>query len=175
MLFFYFAAIGTETNMGRKSIKENKNIYQLSRENCNFTREKASMELKFISADRIEKIESEKSLPHPDEIVAMAECYKNPILCNYFCSHECPIGIKSVPEIEIKELSQITLEMLSTLNKLYSEKERLIEITVDGKISENEAREFMEIQKTLEKMTSAIASLKLWVDNTVAEGKIVTR
>lgn len=130
------------------------------------------MELKFISADRIEKIESEKSLPHPDEIIAMADCYKNPILCNYFCSHECPIGIKSVPEIEAKELSQITLEMLSTLNKLYNDKERLIEITVDGKISVDEAREFVEIQKTLDKMTSAIASLKLWVDTTIADGKI---
>ena len=68
--------------MGRKSVKENKNIYQLSRESVNLTREKASMELKFISADRIEKIESEKSYPHPDEIIAMAKCYKNPSLCN---------------------------------------------------------------------------------------------
>ncbi|MBO7448758.1 MAG: XRE family transcriptional regulator [Clostridiales bacterium] len=157
--------------MGRKSIKENKNVYQLSRENVNLTREKASMELKFISADRIEKIESEKSYPHPDEIVAMAECYKNPSLCNYFCSHECPIGIKSVPEIEVKELSQITLEMVSTLNRLYKDKERLIEIAVDGEITREESREFMEIQKTLEQMSSAIASLKLWVDNTIATGK----
>ena len=157
--------------MGRKSIKENKNVYQLSRENVNLTREKASMELKFISADRIEKIESEKSYPHPDEIVAMAECYKNPSLCNYFCSHECPIGIKSVPEIEVKELSQITLEMVSTLNRLYKDKERLIEIAVDGEITREESREFMEIQKTLDQMSSAIASLKLWVDNTIATGK----
>ena len=157
--------------MGRKSIKENKNVYQLSRENVNLTREKASMELKFISADRIEKIESEKSYPHPDEIVAMAECYKNPSLCNYFCSHECPIGIKSVPEIEVKELSQITLEMVSTLNRLYKDKERLIEIAVDGEITREESREFMEIQMTLEQMSSAIASLKLWVDNTIATGK----
>ncbi len=28
----------------------------------------------------------------------MADCYKNPALCNYFCSHECPIGIEYVPE-----------------------------------------------------------------------------
>lgn len=157
--------------MGRKSIKENKNIYQLSREAVNLTREKASMELQFISADRIEKIESEKSYPHPDEIMAMAKCYKNPSLCNYFCSHECPIGIDSVPEIEVKELSQITLEMISTLNRLYKDKDRLIEITVDGAITSDEAREFREIQNTLEQMSAAIASLKLWVDNTIASGK----
>ena len=157
--------------MGKKSVKENKNIYQLSREKENLTRERASMELQFISADRIEKIESEKSYPHPDEIIAMAKCYKTPSLCNYYCSHECPIGINSVPEIEVKELSQITLEMISTLNRLYKDKDRLIEITVDGAVTSDEAREFREIQKTLDQMSATIASLKLWVDNTIASGK----
>lgn len=158
--------------MGRKSVKTNKNIYQISREEQELTRERASDLLKYISPDRIEKIESEKSMPHPDEIIAMAECYKKPSLCNYYCSHECPIGIKSVPEIEPKDLSQITLEMLSTLNKLYKEKDRLIEITVDGEITHDEIRDFKSIKTTLEQMSSTIASLNLWIDNTIASGKI---
>ena len=61
--------------MGKRSIKENKNIYQLSREALGLTRDKASEQMVYISPDRIEKIESEKSLPHPDEILTMAECY----------------------------------------------------------------------------------------------------
>ena len=60
--------------MGRKSIKENKNIYQISRENMEYSRALASEKLQYISADRIEKIESEKTLPHPDEVLVMAEC-----------------------------------------------------------------------------------------------------
>ena len=83
--------------MGRKSTKENKNIYQTSRENAGFTRDSAAEQLEFISSDRIEKIENEKTAPHPDEILAMADCYKNPSLCNYYCSHECPIGKAYVP------------------------------------------------------------------------------
>ena len=47
--------------MGRKSIKENKTRFQLSRENAGFTREGAAATLEFISADRIEKIENEKT------------------------------------------------------------------------------------------------------------------
>ena len=62
--------------MGRKSTKENKNIYQISRENAELTREVAAEALEFISSDRIEKIENEKSYPHPDEILAMADCYE---------------------------------------------------------------------------------------------------
>ena len=44
----------------KKSIKENKNIYFTSREECNMTREAAAEALVHISADRIEKIENEK-------------------------------------------------------------------------------------------------------------------
>ncbi len=40
--------------MGKRSARENKNIYQLSREEAGLTREKAASALKFISADRIE-------------------------------------------------------------------------------------------------------------------------
>lgn len=158
--------------MGRKSTKENKNIYQTSRENMGYSRETASEKLEFISEDRIEKIEYEKSVPHPEEVLAMAECYKNPALCNYFCSHECPIGMEYVPEIKVKSLSQITLEMLATLNKLTKAKERLIEITVDEELTEDEIPDFLEIKEELEKMSLAIDSLQLWIDNTIASGKI---
>ena len=158
--------------MGRKSTKENKNIYQLSREKAGFTRESASEVLKFISADRIEKIESEKSNPHPDEILAMSDCYKKPSLCNYYCSHECPIGQKYVPEVKLKDLSQITLEMLASLNALEKEKGRLIEITVDGIISDDEKEDFERIQNQLEQIAMAVDSLQLWVRNAMLDGRI---
>ncbi len=158
--------------MGRKSTKENKNIYQTSRESAGLTREGASELLEFISSDRIEKIENEKSLPHPDEILAMADCYKNPSLCNYYCSHECPIGQEYVPEVKAKELSQITLEMLASLNSLEKEKNRLIEITVDGVISDDEMQDFKRIQEQLEQIAMAIDSLQLWVQKAIVDGKI---
>lgn len=158
--------------MGRKSTKENKNIYQTSREGAGFTREAAAEALEFISSDRIEKIESEKSLPHPDEILAMADCYKNPTLCNYYCSHECPIGQEYVPEVKLKDLSQITLEMLASLNSLEKEKIRLIEITVDGIISDDEKEDFERIQDQLAQISMAVDSLQLWVQKAIADGKI---
>lgn len=158
--------------MGRKSTKENKNIYQISRENVNLTRDAASEQMEFISSDRIEKIENEKSYPHPDEILAMADCYKNPSLCNYYCSHECPIGQEYVPEVTAKDLSVITLEMLSTLNTLSKERDRMIDIAADGKVSEDEITDFLRIKEYLESMSITIESLKLWVENTIASGEI---
>ncbi|MBE5935876.1 MAG: helix-turn-helix domain-containing protein [Lachnospiraceae bacterium] len=156
--------------MGRKSTKENKNIYQISREELGLTREAASDLLITVSPDRIEKIENEKSLPHPDEILTMAECYKNPSLCNYYCSHECPIGKEHIPEIKLKDLSQITLEMLASLNSLNEEKNRLIEITVDGKITKDEMEDFERIQEQLSQISMAVNSLQLWVQQAIADG-----
>lgn len=158
--------------MGRKSTKDNKNIYQISRETAELTREAAAEKLEFISSDRIEKIENEKSYPHPDEILAMADCYKNPSLCNYYCSHECPIGQEYVPEVAVKDLSVVTLEMLSTLNILIREKDRLIDIAADGKVTEDEIPDFVKIKENLEHMSLAIDSLKLWVEHTIASGEM---
>lgn len=158
--------------MGRKSTKENKNVYQESRENAGLTRDAASEVLEFISADRLVKIENDSSAPHPDEILAMAKGYKNPSLCNFYCSHECPIGQEYVPEVQSKALSQITLEMLSTINTLSREKERLIEISLDGKITDDEIPDFLSIKSKLDEMALAIDSLRLWIDNAIANGEI---
>lgn len=156
--------------MGRKSTKENKNIYFTSREDIGYSREMAAEKLQFISADRIERIEHEKTVPHPEEILAMADCYKNPALCNYFCSHECPIGKEYVPAVEAKDLTQITLELLDTLNKLTKQKDRFIEISVDGKLSDDELPDFLRIKEELEKMSLVADSLNLWLSNAVVDG-----
>lgn len=158
--------------MGKKSVKENKNIYQLSREKMELTREKASELLQYISADRIEKIENEKTSPHPDEILAMAAAYKVPNICNYYCSHECPIGQQYVPEVQIKELSQIVLEMLASLNTIDKQKNRFIEITVDGQISDDEITDFVKIQTELERISMTAQSLQLWIETNIMNNRI---
>ena len=158
--------------MGRVSKRENKNIYQLRREELGLSREKASEILGSVPPERIEKIESEKSFPHPDEIMAMAEGYKMPDLCNYYCANECPIGKQYVPEIKIKDLSKIVLEMLASLNSMKRKKERLIEISADGNIDDDEIQDFIKIQEELEKISITVETLQLWAEKMLAENKI---
>ena len=158
--------------MARASTKENKNIYHRTRESLQLTREAASDLLEVISPERIEKIENERSLPHPDEVLIMAEKYKQPNLCNYYCANECPIGQLYVPEIKIKDLSQIVLETVASLNSLNKQKERLIEITVDGKITGDELEDFIYIQEELEKISIAVETLQLWSEKMLATGVI---
>ena len=158
--------------MGRLSIKENKTPFHESREELGYSREKASELLGWISADRIEKIENEKSLPHPDEVLAMSVAYKNPKLCNHYCANLCPIGQEYVPEIKVKDLSQIILEMLASLNSMNKKKERLIEITADGQISGDEIEDFVYIQEELEHISITVETLQLWSERMLATGAI---
>jgi len=156
--------------MGRKSTKDNKSIFQTLREEAGLTRAKAQELLEFISDDRIEKIESGKLLPRPEEILKMQEVYKHPELANYFCSNMCPIGQRYIPEADVKDISQITLEVLNSLNTLDKLKEKLIEITVDGVIDQNEIKDFKQIKAELEKMSSTIDSLQIWVEDAINKG-----
>jgi len=158
--------------MGRLSTKENKTLFQLSREELGYSRDKASELLDWISAERIEKIENEKSLPHPDEVLAMSVTYKNPKLCNHYCANLCPIGQEYVPEIKVKDLSQIILEMLASLNSMNKKKERLIEITADGQISGDEIEDFVHIQEELERISITVETLQLWSERMLATGAI---
>ena len=161
-----------EPIMARASVKKNKTPYQLAREKLELTREKASELLETVSPERIEKIENERVEPHPEEVLIMAEKYRQPMLCNHYCANQCPIGQQYVPHIQAKELPQIVLEMLASLNSARKRQERLIEITVDGEISADELADFVYIQEELEQISLAVETLQLWSERMLATGAI---
>ena len=152
-------------------VKNEKNVYRIAREGVGLSRERAA-ELAELEPSKIERIENEKSAPSPWDVIAMAKAYKSPELCNYFCANECPIGMKNVPEIKLKDLSQIVLEMLASLNSMKKSQERLVEITADGLVGDDELADFIKIQEGLECISLTVDSLKLWMEKMMAMGKI---
>ena len=151
--------------MGRASTRQNKTPYQLAREELGLSRERAAELLETIPAERIERIESERSLPRPDEVLRMAQRYKKPSLCNAYCARACPIGQEYVPEIKPKELPAIVLEMLATLNTLDR-------ISADGSIDPDELADFLRIQRELEQISRTVEALQLWAEKMMADGRI---
>ena len=149
--------------MGRKSVKQNKTIYQQVRESCNLTRDDAA-DILTISAHRIYRIEDGSPI-HPDEVCMMARVYNEPTLYNYYCSRECPIGKeRKVCEIKNDNIFEILVNMNVCLTEAMAQRDRLMAILADGNITQNEEKEFDEIRKTLNSMLSTIESLKLWVE-----------
>lgn len=125
-----------------------------------------------MQPERLERIENGKLDIHPEEVMLLSEIYGEPTLCNHYCSKDCPIGQKYVPEIKVKDLTQIVLEMLSSLNSMKKNQERLIEITADGIIEDDEIKDFVFIQKELERISITVETLQLWVEEMIAENKI---
>lgn len=148
------------------------NIYRAMREAAQLTREKASLYFvdPEISPERLVRIENEGYQPTPKEVLEMSQVYSCPELCNHYCTEECEIGKKYVRKIRVKDLSQIVLETIASVNSLQEKQNSLIAISVDGKIENSELPQFVEIQKSLEDLSDAVNSLKMWVDRTVSQG-----
>ena len=151
--------------MGRRSTKENKNVYQQSREARGLSREAASAEMLYVSPERIEKIESGRSAPHPDEILLMERCYHDTELSNYYCTHECPIGMKYEPEAKLRELPHTAMELLAALGGMEKEKERLIAIAADAQVTDDERAAFGEIVEKLTRLETAIRAMRIWIEH----------
>jgi len=159
--------------MGRKSTNPDKSIYQLIREEAGLTREQASELMECISPQRIEKIENGRVTVQPEDVIIMARCYKEPSLLNYYCTEECAIGRVHMQKVEEKNLGQITIETINTLNKLDEVKNRLLEIAEDGTLSdEREYEDFARIKELLDKVSQSVSALQLWIDKGIATGTL---
>lgn len=150
--------------MARTSKIESKTPFQKKREDLGLSREKAVEMLDGISYGRLYNIEHGKTAPTPEDILIMADGYKDPALCNTYCAHHCGIGKRYVPHVEVGELPSITLGIVATLNKVEGMKNRLIEICADGGIDETEQEDFNEIQASLEQLSLSVEALQLWTE-----------
>ena len=62
--------------------------------------------------------------------------------------------------------------MLASLNSVNKRKDRLIEITADGKIDKDEMDDFIFIQEELERISITVETLQLWSEKMLANGVI---
>ena len=66
----------------------------------------------------------------------------------------------------------IILETIASLNEINPLTSRLIQIARDGKITDDEIKDFAYISQKLDEVSLAIDSLNLWVDKTASEKNI---
>ena len=153
--------------MGRPSNNPGKLPFQIKREELGLSREQAVKEIAGMSYDRLEGIENRRIAATPEDILLLAKRYNDPSLCNAYCSGQCKIGQRYVPEVKVGELPSIVLGMLATLNNIEVMKDRLIAIAADGIIDEEERKDFEAIQDQLEELSIAVEALQLWVEKTL--------
>ena len=147
--------------------------YEYYRNKAGYSREKASELLSTpkspISPDVLYRVEHEEQTPTASLVIKMAEIYKRPEICNYHCSKKCAIGLNHVPHVEVNDLASIVLQTVSSLNEIQPLINRLIQIAVDGKISDDEIKDFAFIQHKLEEVSLTSDILNLWIERTIRE------
>lgn len=159
--------------MGKVSVKENKNIYQLTREELGLSRlESANIVAEidngkygYLDENRLVKIEHESVKIQPDDIVALSRAYNKPELRNYYCCHQCPIGEIDAPEVIYKDnVHEILINMVVSLETINRDKTRLMEILADGTVDSDEISDFNRIQEELEKISMTVEAIQLWCE-----------
>ncbi len=160
--------------MGKASVKENKNIYQITREKLGLSRAAAVKSIpgnpEFPGMDgiaeyRLVKIEDGTVTVQPADVVAMAKRYNEPELRNYYCCHECEIGKIDAPEVIYKDnVHEILVNMAVSLKNVNHNKIRLMEILEDGEVSADEAEDFDKLYEELEHISMTVEALQLWCE-----------
>lgn len=159
--------------MGKVSVKENKNIYQKTREELGLSREKAADIIaeidngrySFLDKYRLVKIEDESVKIQPEDIVALSKAYNCPELRNYYCCHQCDIGKIDAPEVtDANNVHKTLVEMVVSLESVNAKKHRLMEILADGKVDDTEISDLNKILEELEKISMTIEAIQLWCE-----------
>lgn len=148
------------------------NLYSEVRNNLGLSREKASELLETISPEKLERIENEKQLPTPEDVMIMAEKYSEPSIKNYYCANQCPMGQHYVPRIEFDDLEKTVLKLVASLNAINAKKDQLIEIASDGVVHDYELASFVNIQNELEKLSFALSKMEVWTEKMMSSGAI---
>lgn len=148
------------------------NMYREVRDKLGLTRDQASELLETIEPGKLERIESEKQLPSPEDVMIMADKYGEPNIRNYYCANQCPMGQRYVPRIKFIDLEKTVLKLIASLNTMHAKQEKLIEIAEDGKITDDEMLDFISIQKDLEKVSLAVSAMEVWTEKMISSGII---
>ena len=151
--------------------KKEENRYKSLRREMKWSREAAASELG-MSDDKPERIENGKQNPNPQDVLLMAKAYQSPELCNYYCHYDCEIGMKYVPEVPDASLPKIILNLLKAANEFEDMEKKLIHITADEAIDNDEIPEMVQIQQTLEQLSLMIEALQLCVEKKIDKGEI---
>lgn len=145
--------------------------YKVKRRELGISREKAAFKLS-MSEDKLERIENGKQIPYPEDVLNMADKYMAPELCNYYCSNQCAIGRKYIPEIPDETLPQIVLKLLDAIYDTEDLDKLLVSITADEVISEEEIESMASVQYTLDSLSDMIDALGLNIEKKISRGEI---
>ena len=124
-----------------------------------------------IDRTRLARIELGSLNPYPEEVLLMMDTYDAPELANFYCSRMCPLGKKTVPPAEMRNIDRLTIRVISALGEANGIREAMLEIAKDGEVTPDEAEQVKAITAALEQIEVAAQEMKIWVSKNLKGGK----
>lgn len=124
-----------------------------------------------IDRGRLYRIERGVADPYPEEVHLMADLYGAPELRNWYCREKCPLG-KNVPKVSADvDLDRISIKAFSSLRKVSTVKDILLDIVADGVISQEEQPDLDQIIQVLDELNEINQNLKNWSEKNRKKNK----
>ena len=118
------------------------NIYYNARHTTGLTQERWA-ELLGLSVDSVKQYEAGKITPSDEVVLRMSEAAGQHIICYWHLLHKSRVAGQILPQIERRTLPEAVLTLLTRLQRFQSGNlSQLMELAADGKIDENEVRDF---------------------------------
>ena len=136
--------------------------YNAAQNNPVFESRESASDVIGIDRTRLARIELGNVTPYADEVLAMSKAYNCPELCYNYCSSECPIGMKTMKNIEVSSFDRLSLKVIGSLNDIEELKESIISISQDGEVDISEMDEFKQVLDSLGKISDSAKALQLW-------------
>ena len=127
------------------------------------SRESAADEV-CIDRTRLARIEAGTIIPHPEEVILMAEAYNAPQLTNYYCSRLCPLGKLTIPAAQMRSLDRLTIRILTALSEASSIRGEILEVARDGEITQDEHEKLRRIASMLESIEIVATETKMFIN-----------
>ena len=145
---------------------------RLAASSCNdrlASREGASEETG-IDRTRLARIELGSLNPYPEEVLLMADTYDAPQLANFYCSKMCPLGKKTVPPAEMRNIDRLTIRIITALGEANEIRDAILEVVKDGVVTGEEAPRIQAVVAALDQIAITAQELKMWVGKNLKEG-----
>lgn len=123
-----------------------------------------------IDRTRLARIELGSLNPYPEEVLLMSDTYNAPEIENYYCTHLCPLGKRTVTPAEMQDIDRLTIRVISALGDANHIKDAILQVAKDGEVSPDESDQVLAITSALEQIAITAQEMKLWVAKNLKGG-----
>lgn len=115
-----------------------------------------------IDRTRLGRIETGEQTAFPEEVLRLAQLYNAPELMNHYCVTCCPIGHKTMQQVEVVSLERIALQLNAQAKRIDAARDELLTVAADGQITPEERPAIESIAHTMMDAKASIDCMLIW-------------